>query len=63
MQPTNFEMINKLAINSITAYQQYISPHKGYCCAYRILSGEPSCSAYAIQQIQTHGVFEATPRK
>ena len=35
-----------LVLVSISAYQRFISPHKGWCCAYAALHGGPSCSAY-----------------
>jgi putative component of membrane protein insertase Oxa1/YidC/SpoIIIJ protein YidD len=35
-----------MAINSITAYQKYISPRKGFSCSHRRLHGGESCSNY-----------------
>ena len=46
-----------LAFVSISAYQQLISPHKGWCCAYAALHGGPSCSAYGKEAISRHGVL------
>jgi putative component of membrane protein insertase Oxa1/YidC/SpoIIIJ protein YidD len=51
---------------SILAYQRWISPHKGYCCAYRRLTGARSCSEYARQTVLAHGVVtlaRALPRQ
>ena len=31
-----------LALASIGLYQRYISPYKGFCCAYRVHKG-PAC--------------------
>lgn len=31
---------------TIRVYKQYISPHKGFSCAYRILHQEQFCSSY-----------------
>jgi putative component of membrane protein insertase Oxa1/YidC/SpoIIIJ protein YidD len=41
-----------MAINSITAYQKYISPRKGFSCSHRRLHGGESCSNY-IKRILT----------
>ena len=30
----------------VRGYQLYISPHKGFCCAYKKLHNGQSCSAY-----------------
>jgi len=54
-------MLIKLSILIINFYQQYISPHKGYCCAYRVDTGEYSCSQYAKVSIEEHGLFAAVP--
>jgi putative component of membrane protein insertase Oxa1/YidC/SpoIIIJ protein YidD len=39
-------LARRLAIETITTYQSYISPHKGFACAHRILHGDESCSMY-----------------
>ena len=39
----------------IGAYQRYVSPHKGYCCAYRSFTGARSCSSYAKRSISRAG--------
>ncbi|MDR2848950.1 MAG: membrane protein insertion efficiency factor YidD [Verrucomicrobiota bacterium] len=36
----------------VRAYQVVLSPHIGNCCRF-----EPSCSAYSIEAIRTHGVL------
>lgn len=45
-----------LSIGLIRFYQRYISPHKGFCCAYRQYSGGRSCSHFALVAIRRHGV-------
>jgi len=37
-------MFGKLALGGIWAYQQYISPNKGFRCAYAIRHGGTGCS-------------------
>ena len=46
-----------LALASIGVYQRYISPHKGFCCAYRAHTGGASCSQLAYRAIRRLGVF------
>lgn len=41
---------------SITGYQRYVSPYKGFRCAHRALHGGESCSAYGKRAIQEVGV-------
>ena len=36
-----------LALVAIGAYQRYVSPYKGFCCAYRAHTSRASCSALA----------------
>ncbi|MBS7809100.1 membrane protein insertion efficiency factor YidD [Variovorax sp. PCZ-1] len=45
------------ADSAIGAYQRYLSPHKGFCCAYRVHTGRRSCSAYARGVTQRLGLF------
>ncbi|MCY7407505.1 MAG: membrane protein insertion efficiency factor YidD [Alkalinema sp. CAN_BIN05] len=45
----------------ITAYQQYLSPLKGYSCAHRVLYGDESCSQYVKQRILRRGLSDAWP--
>ena len=46
-----------LALASIKAYQRWISPHKGFACAYRIHTGCSSCSELGYRAIRRHGLF------
>jgi putative component of membrane protein insertase Oxa1/YidC/SpoIIIJ protein YidD len=50
--------MKRLALTAIRLYQRYISPHKGFCCAYRFHTGKASCSALGFRAIQRHGVLE-----
>ena len=45
----------------ITGYQRWISPHKGFACAHRILHQGASCSQYTKQMILHHGLWTAMP--
>nr|WP_298915317.1 membrane protein insertion efficiency factor YidD [uncultured Nostoc sp.] len=40
-----------MAIESITAYQKYISPSKGFCCSHRLLHGGDSYSNYVKRML------------
>lgn len=53
--------MNGIAIRAIKIYQQYISPRKGFSCAYRVTTNDLSCSEFAKRQIETKGLFKALP--
>ena len=44
------------ALAAIRGYQRWISPHKGFCCALRAITGADSCSAYGYQVIERFGL-------
>jgi putative component of membrane protein insertase Oxa1/YidC/SpoIIIJ protein YidD len=52
-------VITKTAIVSIELYQKYISPHKGFCCAYRVYHEDLSCSEFALQTIEQNGILKS----
>ena len=45
------------ALVAIAFYQRFISPYKGFCCAYRIHTGRHSCSALGSRAIRRFGVL------
>lgn len=47
----------RFALHLISLYQRWISPHKGFCCAYRHHAGRKSCSAFGFWAIDKHGVW------
>lgn len=48
-------MLRRLFTAPIRAYQKYISPGLAPRCRYA-----PSCSSYALQAIEVHGVIKGT---
>ena len=46
-----------LALAAIRFYQQYISPRKGFCCAYAAYTSDASCSALGYRTIRRFGVW------
>lgn len=52
-------LVRQFAIASIKLYQRYISPHKGFACAHRVLYGGESCSGYVKRAIAQKGLLEA----
>lgn len=52
-------MLNKSAIFSINFYQKYISPNKGYCCAYKYYSTKDSCSEFAKKSFMKYGFIKS----
>ena len=49
--------MKRLALSLIKLYQRRLSPHKGFCCAYRAHTGHASCSALGYRAIQRFGVW------
>ncbi len=43
-------VISQMAIDAIAIYKAYVSPHKGFACAHRMVHGGESCSTY-IQRL------------
>lgn len=51
-------MIARLAVaGAITAYQRYVSPHKGFCCAHHAYHHRGSCSAFGKKIVLRFGVL------
>jgi putative component of membrane protein insertase Oxa1/YidC/SpoIIIJ protein YidD len=44
-----------LVLRAIRAYRRYISPYKGFCCAYHSITGRLTCSQFADWAIEKHG--------
>ncbi|MEO0521090.1 MAG: membrane protein insertion efficiency factor YidD [Cyanobacteria bacterium P01_A01_bin.116] len=55
------KLLTAVAAKLIRGYQKYLSPHKGYHCAHRVLHGGDSCSQYIKTQIENVGLVKATP--
>ncbi|PSB02408.1 membrane protein insertion efficiency factor YidD [Merismopedia glauca] len=53
--------MRQMALASISGYQRYLSPHKGFKCAHRVLNGGKSCSEYVKQVITQEGLIAAIP--
>jgi uncharacterized protein len=51
-------LLTQSALFAITVYQRFISPHKGFCCAYRIHTGRAGCSKLGYRAISRYGVFD-----
>lgn len=57
---TTFDALSRnTAVAMITGYQKFLSPHKGFSCAHRILYGEESCSQYVKRAVREHGLRQA----
>ncbi|WP_197433041.1 membrane protein insertion efficiency factor YidD [Janthinobacterium sp. B9-8] len=41
----------------IQIYKKYISPYKGFCCAYHVHTGRASCSTLGFRAVRRYGVF------
>ena len=54
-------MLSATALAAIRGYQRYLSPIKGYSCAYRLVHGGTGCSGFAKAEIAEHGLILALP--
>lgn len=48
--------MRRLFLAAIRTYQRYLSPYKGFSCAYRVLTGRRSCSELGFRAIRRHGI-------
>lgn len=48
--------MKKLALAAIRGYQRWLSPFKGFSCAFRVFTGTDSCSAYGYRVIERFGL-------
>jgi uncharacterized protein len=44
------------ALSAISFYQKFLSPHKGFTCAYGAHTGRASCSSLGYRAIELHGL-------
>jgi uncharacterized protein len=51
-------MLTSAALAAIQGYQRYLSPYKGFCCAYRVHTGKAGCSQFGYRAISRFGVFD-----
>lgn len=58
----NLSALDWFCLRAIAYYQRYISPRKGWRCAYARLHGGGGCSGFASDAIAQHGLRGATPR-
>jgi putative component of membrane protein insertase Oxa1/YidC/SpoIIIJ protein YidD len=49
--------MKRIVLLMIRFYQRFLSPIKGYSCAYRVYTGQDSCSAYGYKVIDRYGVL------
>jgi putative component of membrane protein insertase Oxa1/YidC/SpoIIIJ protein YidD len=49
-----------LALQLIVGYQRYVSPYKGFRCAYAYGTGCASCSQLGFRAIRVRGVLDGT---
>lgn len=47
--------MQRLLLAAIGAYQRYVSPHKGFCCAYAAHTGWRSCSTLGYRAVRRFG--------
>ena len=50
------DLFRSSALCAIRFYQRYLSPHKGFACAYRVHTGRCGCSQLGYRAIRRFGV-------
>lgn len=50
------DLFRSTALGAIRLYQRWVSPHKGFVCAYRVHTGHCSCSQLGYRAIRRFGV-------
>jgi len=51
-------VLRSAALGAIRVYQRYVSPHKGFVCAYRVHTGRCGCSQLGYRAIRRFGVYK-----
>ena len=46
-----------LLLAAIRGYRSYVSPHKGFSCAYRVHAGGCSCSMLGLRAVSRYGAW------
>ncbi|MCP5283758.1 MAG: membrane protein insertion efficiency factor YidD [Burkholderiaceae bacterium] len=49
--------MRQIAIALIRGYKRFLSPAKGFNCAYRVYCGRASCSTFGIRAIRRFGTY------
>ena len=50
-------MLRYVGAGLIRVYQRYLSPRKGYRCAYGVLHGSGTCSSVGLEIMRSHGAL------
>lgn len=53
---TNMNSLQVVALGSIRFYQRFVSPHKGFSCAYSVHTGRCGCSELGYRAIRRFGL-------
>lgn len=64
--PVELSLLAVVVLAAITFYQRWLSPHKGFVCAWRFHTGRASCSEYARRIVRRCGalaLWVALPRQ
>ena len=50
--------MREFVLLAIRGYQRFLSPHKGFCCAYRAHTGRCSCSVLGYRAVRRFGTLD-----
>ncbi|RVU43070.1 membrane protein insertion efficiency factor YidD [Rubrivivax rivuli] len=51
------QLLTRIALLAIRLYQRWISPTKGFSCAYRVHTGRSGCSELGYRAIRRYGLL------
>ena len=51
------DRMRSLVLAAIRAYQRYVSPYKGFCCAYHVHTAHASCSTLGYRAVRRYGAL------
>jgi len=49
--------MRRLILFALRGYQRFVSPHKGFACAYRVHTGGASCSTLGLRAVRRFGAL------
>jgi putative component of membrane protein insertase Oxa1/YidC/SpoIIIJ protein YidD len=57
MTMCKIHFFRQMVLGAIRFYQSYLSPLKGFSCAYRVHTGKASCSQLGLRAVGRYGVL------
>lgn len=58
----NYHLLDQLMLWLLAFYQKFVSPYKGFKCAYGVWTGQSTCSAEAKKILKQDGLIAGWPK-